>query len=270
MESVRENPTTGDCEIIVVDNASGDASAEMVRELFGQVMLIANVENLGYAEANNQGIRASSGEYILLLNPDTEVKRGALDALVSFARRRPDAAAIGCRLVTPQGQVQDSCRGFPSPLGVLFEYTRLSRVFPKSKLFGAYRMTYFNYTCEAEVDQPMGSCLLISRSAVDDVGEFDKDFRIFFNEVDWCYRARQRGWKIWFTPDAEVVHHGAASTGLVKPEMAVESHRGLRRFYEKHYKHRLPTVVYRLIMAAIGMNSFFSSRRRSIGESGKR
>lgn len=263
LESIRANPPSGEYEVIVVDNASDDDSAQMVRDCFDGVTLLANEHNAGYAEGNNQGILRSGGQHVLLLNPDTEVKPGALDTLLGFAKARPDAAAVGCRLVGPDGKVQQSCRSFPNPLGVLFEYTRLSYLFPNSRLLGGYRMTYFHYDREAEVDQPMGSCLLLNRKAVEDVGMFDKDFPIFFNEVDWCYRARQRGWKVYFTPDAEVVHHGGAGTRQVKPEMVRESHRAMRKFYAKHYRGHLPWLVYWFIMMAICVNSFFASRSRS-------
>ena len=266
LESIRANPAPGELEVIVVDNASSDASAQMVRERFGEATLIENPENLGYAEANNRGLSASRGEYILLLNPDAEVKPGTLDTLLAFGRSHPDAAAVGCRLVGPDGGIQRSCRSFPKPLGVLFEYTRLSYLFPRSRLFGSYRMTYFDYSHDAEVDQPMASCLLISRKAWDEVGKFDQDFPIFFNEVDWCYRAKQMGWKVYFTAGAEVLHHGGASTRQVKLQMVRESHRALRGFYEKHYRGRLPAPVYRLILAAIAVNSFFASRLRFGGK----
>lgn len=265
LHSIKANPPGCAHEVIVVDNASADGSADMVRERFPWVRLIANVGNEGYAEGNNAGIRESSGEYVLLLNPDTEVTPGSIDALLGFAGAHPDAAAVGCRLIGPDGNVQQSCRSFPDPLGILFEYTRLSRVFPKSRRFGSYRMTYFHYTHAAEVDQPMGSCLLLSRKSLDDVGMFDKEFPIFFNEVDWCFRAKERGWKIYFTPDSEVIHHGGAGTGQIKPEMSRESHRSLWRFYRKHYKGRIPMPVYWFIGAVIPINSFFASRIKAIG-----
>ena len=265
LDSIERHPPEGEFEVIVVDNDSSDGSAQMVRECFPDITLIEQVKNVGYAEGNNRGIRASSGRYVLLLNPDTEIKPGALDALVKFADEHPEAAAVGCRLVGPDGKVQRSCRSFPDPIGVLFEYTWLSYLFPKSRLFGRYRMTYFRYNQEAEVDQPMGSCLLLSRKAIEDVGMFDQEFAIFFNEVDWCFRAKQKGWKVYFTPAAEVVHHGAASTSQIKAEMVTESHRSMRKFYEKHYKGRIPAPVYWFITAAISINSFFASRLTSIG-----
>ena len=265
LDSVERHPPEGELEVIVVDNDSSDGSAQMARECFSDVTLIEQVKNVGYAEGNNRGIRASTGRLVLLLNPDTEVKAGTLDALVKFVDEHPEAAAVGCRLVGSDGRVQRSCRSFPDPAGVLFEYTRLSYLFPKSRLFGRYRMTYFRYNQEAEVDQPMGSCLLMSRKAIEDVDMFDQEFPIFFNEVDWCYRAKLKGWKIYFTPSAEVVHHGAASTSQIKAEMIRESHRSMLKFYDKHYKGSISGPVYWLISASISINSFFASRLASIG-----
>ncbi|MCX6377075.1 MAG: glycosyltransferase family 2 protein, partial [Armatimonadetes bacterium] len=121
LRSIEAHPLSCEHEIVVIDNASADGSAEMVGESSPRARLIANAENLGYAEGNNQGIQASSGEYVLLLNPDVELKPGSLDGLFRFAREHPDAAAVGCRLVGTDGKVQRSCRSFPDPWAVLFE-----------------------------------------------------------------------------------------------------------------------------------------------------
>ena len=264
LASIRSSTPSVSFEIIVVDNASSDDSAAMVRQYFQEVELIENSENLGYAEGNNQAIEKARGDYLLLLNPDTEVKCDTIDNLLEFARAHPSAGAVGCRLIGNDGEVQRSCRGFPKPWGVFCEYTGLSRLFPNSRRFGAYRMKYFDYKHEAEVDQPMASCLIISRKAFEDIGVFDKEFPIFFNEVDWCFRARQGGWSIHFTPTAEVLHHGGASTKQAGLEMKRESHRALKRFYEKHYKNEIPGPIYRFIMFAIEMNSRITSRAKSI------
>jgi len=265
LRSIFEHPPDCEFEVIVVDNASTDGSAKLVADNFHNVTLISNSENLGYARGNNQAIETSSGEFILLLNPDIEVKPGALDALLAFAKAHPEAAAVGCRLIHPDGRIQRSVRSFPSPAAVLFEYLKISRIFPNSRLFGRYRMTYFDYSTAAEVDQPMASCLLLSRRALDDVGTFDEQFPIFFNDVDWCYRAKKKGWKIFFTPDAEVIHHGGASTTQVRAKMISESHRSLARFYAKHYRGKMCAVIYWLIMIAIFTNSFFASRIKARG-----
>jgi len=248
-------------EVIVIDNASPDGSAEVVRVEFPDVCLIANDANRGYAEGNNQGIEAAQGRYLLLLNPDVEVKPGALDALVEFAESHPDAAAVGCRLVGEDGEVQRSLRTFPDPWGVFCEYLKLSKLLPRSRRFAGYRLTWFDYDREMEVDQPMGSCLLLSRKAVQGIGMFAHEFPIFFNEVDWLYRAKQQGWKVYFTPSAEVVHVGGASTRQRKPEMVKESHRSMKLFYEKHYRGRIPFPIYWFIVAAISINSVPASLR---------
>ncbi|HEY3298764.1 MAG TPA: glycosyltransferase family 2 protein [Armatimonadota bacterium] len=265
LESIITRPFAGECEVIVADNCSKDSSAQMVRDEFPEVVLIANDHNLGYAAGNNQGIRRSSGEYVLLLNPDTEVKEGTLDTLVQFLKNHRDAGAVACRLIGPDGKVQSSCRSFPDPAGVMFEYSKLSRLFPQSRVFGRYRMTYFDYETEVEVDQPMASCLMLTRKALDDVGMIDEEFPIFFNEVDWLFRAKQKGWKVYFTPETEIIHHGGASTRQVKPEMVRESHRSLAKFYRKHYRSRIFPPLYWFIMAAISLNCFASSRFRRSG-----
>jgi len=249
-------------EVIVVDNASADDSVEGVARGYPDVRLIANLENLGYAKGNNQGFEASSGEFILLLNPDVVLPPGGLEKAVCLLEARKDVAALGVRLVDPDGTVQRSVRGFPTPAAVLFEATGLSRLFPNSRTFGAYRMGWFGCDVEAEVDQPMGTFLLIPRKAIDEVGLLDERFPIFFNEVDWCCRAKQKGWKILFSPIVEVVHYGGSSTKLVSARMAWESRNSLLAFYRKHYRSLLFTPVYWLAAAASWLQAYFTSKRR--------
>lgn len=269
LTSIAENPTQAEYEVIVVDNASPDDSAGMVRAEFPNVQLTANTENRGYAEGNNQGMEIARGRCVLLLNPDVQVKPGALDALLDFTESHPDAAAVGCRLVGKDGRVQGSLRSFPEPWGVLFEYAKLSKLFPRNRRLASYRMTWFDYDREIEVDQPMGSCLLLSRQAIQDIGMFAEEFPIFFNEVDWLYRAKQKGWKVFFTPAAEVIHVGGASTRQRKPAMARESHRSMKLFYGKHYRARIPAPVYWSIIAAISVNSVLASWQVSLRSKGQ-
>lgn len=257
LESIYRHAPEFGFEVIVVDNASDDFDAFALQTQFPNTTFIANDSNLGYAKGNNQGINRSEGDFILLLNPDTEVKDDSLATLVEFMEDHHRAAAAGCRLVRPDGTVERSCRSFPSPGPVAFEFLRLSRLFPRSRVFGAYRMTWFDYNEEIQVDQPMGSCLILSRKAVKEIGLIDEDFPIFFNEVDWCYRAKQSGWKIYFTPATEIIHHGGSSTKQIRREMRRESHRSLARFYRKHYRKKLFPPIYWFIMAAIRINEAF-------------
>ncbi|MEN6520218.1 MAG: glycosyltransferase family 2 protein [Armatimonadota bacterium] len=262
LDSIYRHAPGFDFESIVIDNASNDFDTHALSLQFPRATIIANDRNRGYAEGNNQGIERASGRYVLLLNPDTEVKNDTLAKLVEFMEAHPCAASAGCRLIRPDGSIDRSVRGFPEPAAVASELFGLSRLFPKSKKLGAYRMTWFDYETEAEVDQPMGSCLILSRKAVDEIGLLDPDFPIFFNEVDWCYRAKQAGWEIYFTPVAEVIHHGGSSTKQVRRVMRRESHRSLARFYKKHYEKKLFPSVYRLIIAAIKLSEILQSFRR--------
>lgn len=258
LRSILSLPPQVPYEVIVVDNASQDGSREMVEREFPQVRLIANAENRGYAEANNQAFAMAQGEYLLLLNPDTEVlptadsspqcPRSSLQALVEFLDAHPEAGAVGPQLRYPDGRIQPSCRSFPAPGPLLWDFLGLGRLFPRNRLFGAYRMTYWGHDTEREVDQPMGSCLLLRRRALEEVGPFDPQFRIFFNEVDLCYRLKQAGWRIYFTPQARFLHHVGKSTHQVWPKMVRESEEGLVRFYAKHYRQRYPYPLYALFL----------------------
>jgi len=252
LESLSEERHGGtQIEVIVVDNASTDGSAQMVRQEFPWVRLVANSGNAGYAKGNNQGISLAEGRYVLLLNPDTVVPKGALGKLTAWMDSHPDVGAVGVRLLNPDGSVQPSCRSFPEPAYLLYESLGLTLLFPHSRRFGAYRMTWFGHDREMDVDQPMGSALAIRREAVEDVGLLDEQFPIFFNEVDWCYRARQKGWRIVFTPDVEIVHYGGRSTSQVRLSAIMESHRSLVRFYQKHYRSRMFWTIYVLVIFSI-------------------
>ena len=236
-----------DCEfeIIAVDNNSNNFDIDEISKKYPLVNFITNTKNAGYAEGNNQALEIAKGEYSLLLNPDTEMTAGSISELLSFMDNHPEAASVGSKLVRPDGEIDKSVRSFPTPGAVGFEMMGLSKLFPDSKVFGAYRMTWFDYSQICEVDQPMGSCLMLSGKVLKEIGNFDLNFPIFFNEVDWLYRAKQAGYKVYFDPNAVVIHHGAASTKQAgKIPMKLESHVSLLRFYEKHYKAKINPIVY--------------------------
>jgi GT2 family glycosyltransferase len=257
LKSISRYPPRCDYEVVVVDNASEGFDASSFRARFPEARLIANRHNAGYAAGNNQGVEIASGDLVLLLNPDTEVTDGALDALVRFMVEHPDAAAAGAKLVRPDGTVERSVRSFPYPGPIAWEFLGLSKLFPKSSTLGRYRMAGFSYAQAAEVDQPMGSCLILRRSAIEKVGAFDTQFPTFFNEVDWLYRARQARYKAYFTPDAVVIHHGGASTRQAgRRKMVRESHESLIRFYKKHFKGSVSPPVYYFTVACIALGKY--------------
>lgn len=223
-------------EVYLVDNASADGSAQMAREEHPWVHLIANEDNRGFAKANNQAFALAKGRYVLLLNPDTEVKPGALKVLIDFLKDHPKAAIVAPQLLNSDGSVQRSCREFPTFKGMLYELIGLSRLFPNNAEFRRYKMLDFDHDVERTVDQPEGACLLVRREIFETIGTLDEGFFMLFEEVDWCFRIVKAGWEIWFTPRAQVVHHYGQSIKQVKVPMIISSHKGLYRFWHKHYR----------------------------------
>ena len=262
LQSIYNDTASATFEVIVVDNNSADGSARAVAERFPRVILFANTINAGYAAGNNQAIKLANAPYILLLNPDVIVPNGTFAQVISFMASHPEAGALGIRQVYPDGSIQSSVRGFPTPLAVMWELLGLARLFPRSRLFGAYRMTWFPYDSVAEVDQPMGTFLLIRREVIESIGLLDEQFPIFFNEVDWCLRCKRAGWKIYFDPGAEIVHYGGSSTSQVGAAMAWESRRGLLKFYSKHYRMPWFWPLRAVIAAASWPHAWMQARKR--------
>lgn len=246
--SVYDNLDGIDAEVIVVDNGSSDGSAEMVKSLFLQVRLIEAKENLGFTKANNLAYKKSSGEYFLLLNSDTVVLPGALFHLVKFLDTHPAAGAVGSRLLNGDGTLQRSCSPFPTPLQELFDALCLSKLFPKNRLFGGFAMSYWDFSSTREVDFAGGSCLLLRRTALEEVGLLDEGFFMYSEEADLCYRLKEAGWKVFFYPQAKVIHYGGQSSRLDVNRTSVEICRSKYRFMKKHYGQRA-AISYRIVAA---------------------
>ncbi len=247
-------------EIVVIDNGSSDETTKIVREFYPEVNLIENRRNLGYAKANNQGIKKAKGKYILLLNPDTEVSVNSLALMYEFMEKNPQVGALGPKLLNPDRTIQPSCREFPTFITLIWEFSGLSRVFSKSKIFGSWRMGYFAFDRPIEVDQPMGSCLMIRRETLKDIGLFDENFSMFFNDVDLCFRIKRAGWKIYFYPDVQVIHNRGASTRKAKRRMIWLSHLAFYKFFKKHK----PGPTNRLLLYLFCIPLFLSALPRMI------
>lgn len=233
--SIYRNTKRINLEIIIVDNNSTDGSVDMVKSEFPEVKLIENCQNLGFAKANNQALKENKGRYVLLLNPDTVVLPNALDKMIEFMEANSQAGALGCKLLYPDGSLQRSCRSFPTLTTAFFENLGLEKFFPKNKLIAKYRMGYWDYNDVREVDQPMGSALMIRREVIEHVGFLDERFYMFFEEVDWCFRIKKRGWKIYFMPSAEIIHYGSQSARPSMPRMMILGYKSKHRFFRKHY-----------------------------------
>lgn len=219
-------------EVILVDNCSHDGSGSEVKRVLPSVHVIQNVENLGFSKAVNQGLRKASGRYVLLLNPDTQVKNGAIERLVSFMDGYSAAGVAGAQLLNGDGSKQNSVANFPSLATELLNKSLLRRFFPK-KFPGKER----SYSEPVEVDSVIGACMMVRRAALDQVGLLDEDYFLFLEETDWCYRMKRAGWKVYHVPQAEVYHFQGRSAGKDKKRAKVEYYRSRYHFFKKNRGH---------------------------------
>ncbi len=229
LRSIIEREQRIDREVIVVDNGSQDGSKGGVKKVFPSAHLIENEKNFGFAKAVNQGLQKASGRYVLLLNPDTQVKNGAVERLVLFMDAHADVGAAGGQLLNPDGSKQNSIANFPSLGTELLNKSLLRWLFPK-KFPGKER----NYSEPVEVDSVIGACMMVRREAMDQVGLLDEDYFLFLEETDWCYRIKKAGWKVYHVPDAEVLHFQGKSAETDKKRARVEYFRSRYHFFKKN------------------------------------
>jgi len=220
-------------EIFAVDNNSGDGSAAAIREAFPDVTLIVNERNLGFGAANNQAMRLATGEFVLLVNSDAFVKTGSVEAMLDCMHRNPRAGVVGPRLVNHDGSLQRSCFRFPSPGQAWRENLWLTKLFGSESKLGDYRR--WGHDFEREVDWVVGACLLVRREAVETVGDFDEEFFMYGEETDWQRRMRDAGWRIFFTPTAEVTHLGGESGKAEQAKISQSFFNSLDRYELKHH-----------------------------------
>jgi GT2 family glycosyltransferase len=230
-----ERQKNEEIEVIVVDNASSDGSPEMVKEYFPFAKLIQTGRNLGFAKANNIGIGLAKGKYIALVNSDVRLLDGCLQKLYEFMEKNPEVGIAGPKLLNPDLTLQDSCRKFPSLWNNLCEAVGLNRLFPKSAFFSGEHMTYFNHDRTLEVDGLVGAFLLVRRKAIEGVGLMDERFFIYSEEIDWCKRFRDNGWKIIFFPGAEAIHVGRASSSNDPLRFSIAQEKARFQYWEKHH-----------------------------------
>lgn len=235
LQSIYRNTKGISLKIIIVDNNSTDGSVDTVKSEFPGVKLIENCQNLGFAKATNQGLRENKERYILLLNPDTIVLPNALDRMIEFMEANSHAGALGCKLLNPDGRLQPSCRSFPTLTTAFFENTGLEKLFLRNRIIGRHRIGYWDYNDIREVDQPMGSALMVRREAITQVGLMDEQFHMYYEDVDWCFRIKKRGWKIYFIPLAQIIHYGGQSARLNMAKMRIQRYKSRHKFFRKHY-----------------------------------
>ena len=221
-------------EVIIVDNASTDGSVEMVRAEFPGVHLITNADNRGFPAANNQGLAIAQGRYVLLLNPDTEVTGDALETMIAFADAHPDVGLIGPQLLNPDGSVQPSRRRFPTLLTAFCESTWLEGYAPRRLLERYYVLDRPNDTVQ-DVDWVTGAAMMARREAIAQVGPMDDGFFMYSEELDWCRRFREAGWRVVYLPAAQIVHHVGKSSEQVVAARHIHFQTSKVRYFRKYH-----------------------------------
>jgi GT2 family glycosyltransferase len=246
LQSVASGRGQLNIEMIVVDSASSDGSPEMVRQDFPWVKLIASKENLGFPRGNNKGIERANGKHILLLNPDTIIMGDALTTMVDYLDQHLDVGGLGPQLLNQDGSIQSSRRRFPTFLTAIFESTWLEDMAPAS-ITRHYYAQDLPDDQPADVDWVIGACLMVPRRVVDRVGLLDEGYFMYSEELDWCRRIVDNGWRIVYLPQAKVVHYFGKSSEQAVTNRHINFQRAKLRYFRK-YHGRIPTLILRLIL----------------------
>lgn len=252
-------------EVIVVDNASSDGSVEELKPLFPQVKFIANQENHGFARANNQAIRMSKSDYVLLLNPDTVIGEEVLDECVSFMDNQPTAGAVGVRMLKANGGFAwESRRGVPTPFTSFCKMIGLCSLFPKSRLFGNYYMRYLDENEKARIEIISGAFMMLRRSALDEIGLLDETFFMYGEDIDLSYRLLKAGYSNHYLP-CSIVHYKGESTQKTSFRYVRNFYNAMLIFYDKHFSGQrkwLSMVIRAGVFLMGGADFLFSQRKR--------
>jgi GT2 family glycosyltransferase len=270
--SLREHAlSTAGMTVHVVDNASTDGTADVVAQEFPDVHLERLSWNSGFCIANNLLLARTTASYALVLNPDTVMFEGTLDRMVTLMEERPDVGVAGCRLVQPDGTFDHAAkRSFPTPLGALAHFTGFGRRAGAGRLLGQYRATELGEHECGEVDAVNGAFMVVRRSAMEQVGLMDETYWLYMDDLDWCYRFKERGWKVWYEGSVSAIHVKGGTTVEARRRGRhrglrhnVAFHRGMGRFYRKFYAGRRP-LADAAIYLAIGAKLVFSATRSAI------
>jgi N-acetylglucosaminyl-diphospho-decaprenol L-rhamnosyltransferase len=254
LESVYASEGEFDFETIVVDNCSHDGSAAMVRQEFPHIHLIENDVNGGYAYANNLGLRRLQARYYLLLNPDTVLPPDALKDMLAFMEAHPEAGMAGPKLVMADGELDLACRrSFPTPENSFYKLFGLSRLFPRSKRFGQYNLTYLDPDEMAEVDSVVGAFMMVRGEVIEQVGLLDEEYFMYGEDLDWALRAKNAGWKAYYCPDVTVLHYKRQASKQNPQKARHEFWRAMCVFYRKHYAEDTPFWLHYLVLGGLAL-----------------
>jgi GT2 family glycosyltransferase len=264
-------------EIIIVDNASSDGSSSEISNFKSQISnlkIILNKENFGFAKANNQGIKISQeSRYVLFLNSDTIMQQETIEEMINFMDTHKNVGASTCRLVMPNGKIDDaSHRGFPTPWNSFSYFLGLSRIFPKSRIFTGYNLGWMNLEKAHEIDALAGAFMLVRREAGEQAGWWDEDYFFYGEDIDFCYMLKEKGWKIYYVPKVFITHYKGVSGGIkavskgittaskeTKKRVTFWRFKAMKIFYRKHYENKYPRIITWLTYMGIFLKEKLSS-----------
>ena len=263
LHSVLEAIEDIDAEVFVVDNNSSDGSVEMLKEKFPSVKLIENKENTGFAKANNQAIREASGEYILLLNPDTLVESETFRKSVQFMDDHDDAGALGVKMLNGKGEfLPESKRGLPLPNVAFYKIFGLAKLFPKSKKFGSYHLTYLAHDKTHAVEVLSGAFMMLRKSVLDKIGYLDEDYFMYGEDIDLSYRIIQNGYKNYYYPETKIIHYKGESTKKDSINYVIVFYKAMQIFVKKHFSDKGNHFFNRVMDMGIWLRAFLSILKR--------
>lgn len=248
-------------EIFVVDNASDDGSVEMLREKFPGVRLIANATNVGFARANNAALREATGRHLLLINPDTIVQEDTLRVMIHFMDRNPDVGLAGCTILNPDGTLQLACRrSFPTPWVAFTKIMGLGALFPRSRWFGRYNLTYLNPGETYDVEAISGSFMMITRAAYEKVGGLDEMFFMYGEDLDWCYRVRKAGFRVFYVHGTKIIHYKGESTRRSDIDEIRVFYHAMQQFVEKHFSRSVFVEMFLTLGILLRAGAAFAAK----------
>ncbi len=272
IDSVIETVKKVKFEIIVSDNSLNNETEETLKTYGDKISYIKNNDNLGFSKANNVAAKKAKGEYVLFLNPDTKVYEGTIDGMMEFIDSHPGCGVATCFVELPSGQLDDSShRGFPTPWRAFSHFSGLSKTFGKNKLFGGYNLTYLDISQSHEIESAAGSFMLVPKKVGDVIGWWDEDFFFYGEDIDFCYRVKEKGYSVWFVPDFKALHMKGISSGIKKVSQGVTTaseetrrlathhrFRAMEIFYDKHYKNKYPYLVTGFVRLGIKAKKLLS------------
>ena len=268
LDSIYESDFDTNFEVIISDNSPNSATETVIKKALSKypnLTFIKNKKNEGFSRGNNIAIKKATGEFVLFLNPDMVLEKDTLGGMLEFVKSKNNIGAATCKVNLLDGSLDDSChRGFPTPWAAFFHFTKISKLFPKIKVFSGYNMTYLDFSKTHEIDSLAGSFMIMPFSVGRDLNWWDEDFFFYGEDIDFCYRIKQKGLSIYFVPKYKALHYKGASSGIKKISKDLSTankqtirwatrqrFKAMEIFYDKHYKKKYPAFVRSLVLFGI-------------------